>query len=339
MLDTRVKDWTSERHGAPVELTYRTLWLSFAVFFALAAAIWLTLFALSKSFPFIQNGAAAVAQEKLALAQNPKLFAPTDKIRVVAFGNSKTLAGFRPSAFGPALGPGADAANLAIPGDDRFLDLLETQLSHGAAPTHVFLQSLPRSSEQDDSLWSLLLDNKRLGILLFPFRPFVRDAIIFAYESRRVGPFAQYRSNAAQIEQMRAERGYYFIKSQSHYADDRLPEGYSLPTDRPDQVSKRDIDPSDPQFRRLMDLAEKYNFEVMLVPIAYRRGEYAEPPAVDEEAAAVLKSYPRAHVIGPAYWIYELQDFSDPVHLNIPGAERYSKQLAALFQGQLASRH
>ena len=57
------------------------------------------------------------------------------------------------------------------------------------------------------------------------------------------------------------------------------------------------------------------------------------------EAAALLKPYPRAHVIGPAYWIYELQDFSDPVHLNIPGAERYSKQLAALFQGQLASRH
>jgi hypothetical protein len=77
----------------------------------------------------------------------------------------------------------------------------------------------------------------------------------------------------------------------------------------------------------------------MLVPVAFREGEFALPPPIDAEAVRLLAPYPRVHVIGPAYWTYELQAFSDPVHLNIPGAERYSKQLATLFKGWLDSRH
>lgn len=340
MLDTRVKDWTTERGEVSGSYSYRCLLFSFVRFVIAAAAIWLLLFAVQKSFPFVQNGAAAVAQEKQAFARNLDLFAPTDRIRIVAFGNSKTLAGFQPHIFDAAAGPDVSAYNLAIPGDDKFVDLLETALSHGARPTHVFVQTLPRSAQDSNSFWSLLLDNNRIVNFLFPFRNFVRDAMIFAYEARASGGLSeQYNSNALQIEKLRIDRGYYFIKSQSHYPGDRLPEDYTLPTDRPNDVAKRDVNPSDPQFARLMRLAEEFDFQVLLVPVACRRGEFAEPPAVDAEAARRLASFSRAHVVGPAYLLLDLQYFSDPVHLNIRGAEQYSRRLAALFEDWLVSGH
>jgi hypothetical protein len=337
MLDRRVRDWTTDRRAAPVQLTYRSLWLSFALFTVIAILIWLLIFELSKSLPFVQNGAALVGQDKWAIAQSTNMFKSTERVRLVAFGNSKTLAGFRPLVFDPPVSPDAGAYNLSIPGDDKFVDLLETALSHGNVPTHVFLQSLPQSWK-DESFWGALVDNKKLVNLLFPFRSFVRDAVIFAYESHNSGGvLAQYRKNAKQVQQIRDERGYYFIKSQSHYSGDQLPDGYALPTDRPNETMKRVIDPSAPQFSRLMQLAERYDFQVLLVPVAFRRGEFDAPPAVDNEAVRQLSPFPRAHVIGPAYWIYEAQYFSDPVHLNIQGADRYSKQLAALFKSWLSS--
>lgn len=338
MLDTRVKDWSTEHGDAASERTYRSLFASIAWFVLGVVAIWVFLFGAQKTLPYVQNGAAAVAQVKLKFAQSSNMFRTSDQIRIVSFGNSKMLAGFQPVTFDATLGPNARSFNLAIPGDDRFVDLLETALSHGNVPTHVLVQELPHSIQSPDSIWTLLLDNKKMVNLLFPFRDYVRDALIFAYEARAAGGlFQQYKSNAAQIEQLQNERGYYFIKSQSHYPGDRLPDGYVLPTDRPDDVMKRSIDLADPEFIRLMRLAEKYDFQVVLVPVAFRRGEFAAPPDSDSEAAKILRSYKRAHVVGPAYWLYEAQEFSDPVHLNRQGAERYTKQLAAVFQHSLVS--
>jgi len=338
MLDTRVKDWSTEHGGEASERSYRDLFASIARFVVGAVAIGAFLFGAQKALPYVQNGAAVVGQVKLGFAQGSNLFRPSDKIRIVSFGNSKTLAGFQALTFDAALGANARSFNLAIPGDDRYVDLLETALSHGNAPTHVFVQGFPHSKQNADSLWTFLLDNKKMVNLIFPFREYVRDALIFAYEARAAGGLVrQYKSNAAQIEKLQSEHGYYFIKSQSHYAGDRLPDDYTLPTDRPNEVMKRPIDPADAEFVRLMRLADKYDFQVVLVPVAFRRGEFAAPPDADSEAANILRTYKRAHVIGPAYWIYETREFSDPVHLNPEGAERYTRQLAALFQHSLAS--
>jgi hypothetical protein len=337
MLDTKVTDWTSDRLGPKSETNYRSLRLSFVVFAVAASIVWLLLFDVYKSLPYVQNGAAAVGQIKWSAAQSSELFAPADRIRVLAFGNSQILAGFRPAAFDAAAGADVAAYNLSIPGDDKFLDLLEAALSNGNVPTHVFLQFLPQSP--DESVLALLRDNNRIVKWLFPFRNFVRDAVIFLFESREGGGLvAQYKSNAAQVRQIVADRGYYFIKSESHYPGDRLPDDYALPTDRPGEVLKRTIDPSDPGFARLMRLADRYDFQIVVVPVAFRRGAYAEPPDVDSDATAAMKPYPRVHVIGPAYWVYPVSQFSDPIHLNMRGADRYSKDLARSFADWLGSR-
>ena len=105
MLDTKVKDWTSDRHGVTIEMNYRSLRLSFTVFAIAAAVVWLLLFGLYKSLPYVQNGAAVVGQNKWWTAQSSKMFAPSDRIRVFAFGNSKMLAGFHPAVFEAAPKP------------------------------------------------------------------------------------------------------------------------------------------------------------------------------------------------------------------------------------------
>lgn len=328
-----VKRGEGNRHRTTIEMNYRSFRLSFAIFAIAAAVVWLSLFGLYKRLPYVENGADAVEQSKWWMAQSSKMFAPGDSIRVFAFGNSKMLAGFHPAVFEAAVGANIKAYNLAIPGDDRFLELLEAALSNGNVPTHVFLQFLPQS--RDSSLLALIRDDNKIVNRLFPFRKFVRNAVIFLYESRAAGGvLAQYKSNTAQVRQVLEDHGYYFIKSQSHYPSDRLPDGYSLPTDRPNEILKRTIgssDTSDLEFARLARLAERYDFQIVVVPVVYRLGEYSEPAAMDGEATMALKPYPRVHIVGPTYWVYPASEFSDPTHLNVGGADRYSKELAQSF--------
>ena len=335
MHDTKAKNLVSNRHRTS-EMDYRSLRLSFAVFSIAAAVVWLLFFELYQSLPYVQNGADAVEHSKWRMIRS-KMFAPGVSIRIFAFGNSKMLAAFHPAVFESTVGTNIEAYNLAIPGEDGFVDLLEVALSNGNVPTHVLLQYLPKA--RDGSLLASIRDDNRIVSFLFPFRKFIRDVITFVYEASKAGGvISQYKRNVAQIRQVLKDRGYYFIKSQSHYPGDRLPDSYSLPTDRPSEVLKRTIDSSDtsdPEFARLVTLAERYDFQIVIVPVVYRRGEYSEPAAMDSEATMALKPYPRVHVIGAAYWLYPASEFSDPTHLNVGGGDRYSKELARSFASWL----
>lgn len=334
MLDARVKDWTSETFAAPTERSYSTLVRAFLLFASVAALVWLCLFAAYKRLPYVQNGSQALSEEKWAIARSGSVFGRADRLRIVAFGNSKTLAGFRSDVFDRAAGSGIASYNFAIPGEERFVGLLAAMLEAGTRPTHVLVQQLPDYDEP--GLLDRLRNDKPIVNWLFPFRGFVRDLIVFVYESRRAGGLAaQYRENAAQVARFIGERGYFFIKSQSHFAGDRLPDGYSLPTDKPNEVPPRRIRPEAESFKHLMALADRYDFSVVLVPVSHRRGESAPPPEQDADAAAKLAAYPRVRVVGPAYWLQPVSEFSDPVHLNVPGADVYSDRLAALLRPTL----
>lgn len=314
------------------------LWRSGARFAAGAALIWLLLAALWNGLPYLRNGAAAVAADKRALAAGTALFSPVDRQRIVVFGDSRLLAGFEPAAFAAAAGPGVSSFNLAIPGEDRFVDILEAGLAAGNRPTHVMLQKLPAAPPPGG--WrAALRDDRRSVEWLLPFRPLPRDAATFLWEALRGdGLRAHYRANAAQIAAMRADRGHFFIRSQSHYPGDRLPPGFSLPTDRPGEIEQRSVDLAAPDLRRLMGLAEAHGFEVVLVPTPVRLGEKAQPPDCDSAMLAALRGQARLRVLGPASLNYPPTLFSDPVHLNREGARRYSQELAALWRADSAGR-
>ena len=352
-MDVRVKDWSTEAHKGALKRTYPSLYASITRFILAFLGVWLFLYSMQQIFPFVQNGAAAVGHLKFEMAQSPHVFGSENPLRFFSFGNSKMLAGFQPATFNSTLGQGTSSFNLAIPGsniqagtssqrsapeplsvgDERFVDLLEKALLAGNVPTHVLVQALPHTGADRSSLWSLIQDNKRMVNTLFPFRGYVRDAFLFAFEARSLsGVVPHYKSNAAQIMRLREDRGYYFIKSQSHFPGDRLPDDFSLPTDRPNEVLKRPRDVSDPKFLRLINLAEKYNFQILVIPVVYRKGEYAPSPATDTEMADPLRSFARIHVLRPAYWLYEPAAFSDPVHLNPTGAKRYTVELSDIVR-------
>ena len=327
MTEPRVKDWTSEIFTVSVDSGYKELIRSFFLFAALSGVVWLSLFSLYRGLPYVQNGSQAVSEEKWRIARLGPVFGPAKAFQVVAFGNSKTLAGFRPDIFDEALGPSSASYNFAIPGEERFVDLLETMLKAGTRPTHVLVQQLPDYDQQ--TLLDRLRADKPIVNWLFPFRSFVRDIIVFVYESRQAGGVrAKYRENAEQIAQSVLDRGYFFIKSQSHFPGDRLPDGYSLPTDKPAEAAPRRIRPEAESFGDLLRLAEQYDFQVLLVPVSYRPGEFAPPPSDNAKARASVEPFSRVRVLGPAYWTQEVSDFSDPVHLNRQGAEAYSRRLA-----------
>ena len=332
-MDIRVKDWSTEADKTSLGRTYQSLYAS-AMRFALAlVTVWLCLYVIQLVFPYVQNGAAAVGRVKFEMAQSPNLFKPKGHFRSFSFGNSKMLAGFHPMTFDSNLGEGTSSFNLAIPGDERFVDLLDSALVAGNVPTHVLVQAFPHTSQNRSSLLSVVQDNKKMVNSLFPFRNYVRDAFLFAFEAGSLASLVpHYKSNAAQIENLRRDRGYYFIKSQSHFPGDKLPDDFSLPTDRPNDALMRPFDVRDPEFLRLLHLAERYNFQIFLVPVAYRKGEYAPPPAENREMVDALRPFDRVHVVGPAYWLYDPSAFSDPVHLNTRGAIRYTTDLVEIIR-------
>lgn len=297
------------------------------MFLVAIAGVWLALFAVMSALPYIQNGAATVGQTKWAAAAQPNVFPTGSTRRFFFFGNSKVLAGFNPAVLEASLPHGVSAYNLAIPGEERYVDLLDAALQAGNKPTHVLVQSLP-APDADSSWLAMLRDDKRLVSTLFPFRTYLRDLIVFVYESRAGGGIAaQYRSNGAQIEALKVDKGYYFIKSQSHYPNDALPDDFKLPSDKPEQRLPHTFDLNNSETRRLLALAEKYDFKIVVTPVAFRIGEFAPsaPDALDKAA----KNVPRLIVMAPSYYLYPPSMFSDPVHLNRVGADRFTRELAA----------
>jgi hypothetical protein len=137
---------------------------------------------------------------------------------------------------------------------------------------------------------------------------------------------------------MLEERGWYFIKSQSHYEGDRLPDDYALPTDRPTNVASRPVPEQSFTRTRLAQLARRYGFQILLIPLPYRTGEFAPAPAADSGRVVTIADQPLIRVLGPDYFSYSPALFADPQHTNPQGASVYTADLAGLLKRSGAFR-
>lgn len=312
-----VQGWSRLRHD-------------FLLFFAASASVWLLFYGVFAAFPFVQNGADAISASKVHFLETQPAFSSGAKVRVLAFGNSKILAGFNPAVYSQAVAPDAESFNAARPANDRFLELLKRILANGTRPTHILIQAAPREDEQE--AWrDYFVHDKQLVNLLFPFRNFPRDLVLFVAMSRSEGGIVNsYRERALTVEHIITDRGYYFIKGQSHFPGDRLPDDFHIATDQPSKVLPRIIDSSAPAFKELISLSTAFNFKIILIPTPYRIGEFAPPDSVERGEAKPLPSAPNFFVAGPAWWVFEPRYFSDPVHLNKEGARLYSQRLAEI---------
>jgi hypothetical protein len=296
--------------------------------------LWLALTAIQESFPVLQPGSDRVVARKYDLALHQDLFADDPRrppCRVVAIGDSKVLAGFEPDLFDRRCGPGCRSWNMGLPGIETFHDLI-TGLGERSHPTHLLL-IYPPSAEATPSLWQRCTDDDAVLDALFPFRPLPRNLFNFLRLSRHAGgPLAYARQTSGLLAQMVADRGYFFIASQSLYPGDRLPDDFSLPSDHPDRPDHRAYDDR-AAARALADWGTAHGIAILLIPPPLREHAAAAP---DPDPGRVPTDYPLS-VVGPDYLRYPSRCFSDFVHLNRSGAERYTEDLARLLHDRLAA--
>lgn len=305
--------------------------LKLTLFVTLSALIWLGLWMAWRALPFVRPGSDLISEAKYEQLSRQQLFVDGDKTRVLVFGNSKTMAGFRPALFDSLLGPHVRSVNFGIPGDSRFLPILKAVLAAGNRPTHVVLTEPWDTVQQPPTVFQLLTDDATLVKEIAPFRQFPRDLVLFVYQSH-LHVTDEYRHARGENNQMLRDRGWYFIKSQSHYPNDQLPADYRLATDAPDQVDHRSLVDHSLVRDELFALARQYGFRIVFVPLNRRTGEFAPAPATDALRAKVISHTPDVVVLGPDYYTYPAPRFADPVHLNPAGSKLYTQDLAKLFR-------
>lgn len=309
-----------------------TAWLNpVAIFVLLFGALWLSFYAAYVLLPFLRPGAVVIADAKFDTLVEGVMFGPQDRNRVMVFGYSKLLSALRPAELDAAVGPGFRSYNLGLPGEVHFLPILEAALAAGNVPTHVLLTLSWDDKREASGFADLVRDDNTLVNTLFPFRNLPRDAALFLVQNRNRLSEAV-RDVEVQRSAMLEDRGWYFIKSQSHYPGDRLPDDFALPTDHPAHAAIRAIPLQSAARARLEQLARQYGFQVLLVPMFYRAGEAAPPPAADAARLTVISERPLIRVLGPDYFIYPPALFADPQHMNPTGAAVYTADLAKLLK-------
>ncbi len=315
----------------------RVPWPRLTVFLALLALPGIALSWIHRGFPFVRPGYELVVEEKARMAREGGIF-PVGKAgrpRVAVFGSSVALSGFVPRLFEELSGGTVDAYNMGLPGSVLYFDQLESLVQSGQVPTHVVVTN-PWGGDDPPRGLALLFNDSALRDAVAPFHDTPRDLVLFALRARSVGGWKKlYADTRHVLTALREDKGFHFIKSQSHYPNDALPDDFRLPSDRPNEVRWQSFHASGAPFERLCRLARDHGIKVLIVPRYLRRGEGAEPPAEDNVVAEQLKSYPEIEVIGPTYWLLPPAMFSDPTHTNPTGAREYTTRLWHLLADRL----
>ena len=311
-------------------------WRNFVVktilFVMCAAGVWLVLDFVQIQLPYVTPGADIVSDKKFSVLAHRQLFGPSDQIKVLAFGNSKTMAGIIPATFDQAAGPGVRLYNLGLPGRADFLPILQVALKSGNRPNYLLLQIPWDQTKRATTLQDQIPADHTVIQTIAPFRSVIRNLFVFEIEARKHGGFrAAYRDAAADVASMLAQDGYYFIKAQSHFPHDQLPGDYRLPTDTPSVISARPLLPKGQDFEELQALQRTYGFKIILTPTPERVGELA-PPAQKADGLIPVPGAPGVFTLGPDYWLYPPTYFADPIHLNPSGAKLFSQRLGQLFR-------
>src|SRR5258706_10487376 len=141
-------------------------------FLVVSSLVWIGLESIHVSFPYIQPGSTIVTNAKLSWSLTHPLFDDAARIRVLVFGNSKTLASFNPALFDERVAAAGvsgkvQSFNEALPGERRFVVYLDQLLSAGARPTHVLIQFPPIPADHELTWSEWLRHDKMIVDTLF----------------------------------------------------------------------------------------------------------------------------------------------------------------------------
>lgn len=309
---------------------------------AVCVLLWVLFYALWKLFPEVTPGSIRVYDAKLSALKNPGLFGTPARCKVLVVGLSYTMTGFKPESFDRLSGGSCASFNLGLPVTIfgrhvyELPELLTMLKVSGQSPTEVLITWQepwpPRQGEPKRSVsqwFTPKWDTAAVTYRVFPFRQLARDSSIFLLRSAtHGGPSAFVGDCDKELQSVLKDKGYYFIKSDSLYPNDQLPEDYSLKTDSPNRIMARPVDVWEDYIKAFKAAAPKTR--LILVPNYYRANSCA-PASSNAELREVLGRY-GVEVIGPDYFLYPNHAFSDAAHLNPAGAEIYTRDLWNLLE-------
>ncbi|WP_157572278.1 hypothetical protein [Nevskia soli] len=303
-------------------------------------ALWLAFFILYRTFPYLSSGSSVVYRAKIQREMNGEVFPEdTDLERILIFGDSKVLAGFVPDLFdnlASSDGIRLTSYNSGYPGLTTFVPELTGMIKHGQVPNVLLLTSPWKAGSQHFNPFKMVENDHDMAEDLFPFRYLIRDTFSFLITSREHGgPWRFYRECRDNVRKMVRDRGYYFISEQSHFTGNSLPDNFKLPSDQPDRIRSRNGDSEADELHELNQLIVQNGIHCYYVPSYLRQGEAAQPPAVDEAFAQLLRNHSKCNLLGPDYFIYPNKIFSDEAHLNPEGARIYTESLYQLLSSSL----
>lgn len=310
------------------------------------AALWLFFYTLSAAFPYLAPGSQIVYRAKLDIEQRGEVFPATSHAqRVLIFGDSRVLTGFIPNEFDRLASADSRAVysfNSGFPGHNDFVHQLKVMAERGQAPD-VLLLTLPwNDARRGIDPFNIIADDHEFATKVFPFRFMIRDVIRFLLASReRGGPVQFYVASHRTADRMLEDRGYYFIAEHSRFANDRLPDNFSLDTDQPQLINPSREGPplKSTELAQLRDTITQHHIACYYVPYYERQGAYAEPPARDEQFAQVIGQRLPCKVLGPRYFTYAPGMFSDVLHLNQEGARVYTQSVYRLLAKEWAEKN
>jgi hypothetical protein len=315
--------------GAEAQRSWRAMAAHCLAFALLWAAFWRTF----DQFPYIATGADVVYYAKTQIETSGVVFprnVPGEK--VIVFGNSRVLAGFVPEYFDRIAsdrGGRYVSFNSGFPARDGFVAELTEMVRRGQTPDVVLLTQPWRESA---TVFKFFRNDHDLAERAFPFRHLPRDTVSFLANSRVHGGLANsYRLSQKRARQMLLDRGYYFIAEQSHFPAESLPPDFHLPTDTPHETVSRMADPESRELTDLNRILDQHHIRCFYVP-DYRRTAAAAPAvAYDQKFADLLRRNSSCRLLGPDYFSYPNELFSDSVHLNHKGALIYTEDIHRLL--------
>ncbi len=311
----------------------------------LGALVWGVFYLVWRLAPEVTPGSIRVYDAKIAALRKPRLFAPAAKHKVLVVGLSYTMTGFKPQSFDRLSQNTCSSFNLGLPvtifGRHVYSlsEIMATLDSSGEYPTEVLITWRepwpPQQIAPKISLWSRLtpkFDNAAVVQLLFPFRQLARDGAVFLLRSaKNGGPLAFARACNEELQTVLENKGYYFIKTDSIYPNDQLPDNYSAASDSPGRALDRSVVAWEDYARYLRQTAPRAR--LILVPNYYR--ENCCLPAPSNAALRQALAKYGVTVVGPDYFQYPNRLFSDSAHLNPAGADVYTTDLWNLLQDRL----
>jgi len=301
-----------------------------------------------------KDGASIICEAKRKAVRNGQIHHERDKTNVLFMGASGMLAGLNPQVFDSLFNYQVNSINMALPALPiaSYYHYLKDYLDNNPAPAYIIMtlqvegepfllfntyanQGINFPDELLSYFWNRKDKNQVLNYLL-PVHVY-RNAVFQFLSNGLLAPedITETRQrNQHIIEQMVANKGYYFIQEQAKFPNGQLPNDYSEPGDC-DTCLKPIIDPfTDPYVDKFFTLTQQQGIEIMLVTYPTREGkiaQYRKTPAIINR---LVQAYPNIS-LPPEGWkfhFYANRFFSDPHHLNKAGSDDYTKAIATRFK-------